>query len=650
MLVLAIGCLNAFGITWGLPNASGDWAIDSIAPFGPLRYAKEMLYGGHWWSKYPPLHFTLLSLVYAPYALYLTLAGGLAPGTLSEYPWGFGDPEVSVTYFTLMARVLSAAMGVGASVVAYRLAVELSGRLAGGFAAIAFACSPLAVYYADAANLDMPYLFWSSLGLLALVRIARGAPLGTYVRLGVFAAAAMATKDQAYGLFLLLPIPLLVLHARARGGGGLRDRRLLAAGAAVVVTYLVAANVVIDFRGWLAHVYYITHDGSRPYQMYPGTLAGVAAFTLHVVGLVLETATPPIVVLAGVGLYALAPHGRRGALLLLAAATSYCLTFLGPILYVFPRFVLPLVLVCAVFAGVGAAALARRAGLLGRVAVAASLAIVFFYGTSMNLGLVWDSRYAAERWLAEHVDVGTLVGVNGESVYLPRLPVGLEGVQVDVTAAGLVFAGAQPEYLVFSDAYYARYLRRAAVRPFMLQLFAGASGYEPVATFHSRHLLATSLIPTMNPRIVVMRRIAALGDPGGDLQLAERLLDGERELVQIGDEVPVRDEPPAQTSRVAEERDAERLVREERQHGIALAELGTEQVERDLRPRDVGHHEIERAGARAQAHRRRQQRRARPLADGGEDARAERLPRFLQAGGAGAHLVEAASWVALGDR
>ncbi len=583
-LVAAIALLNAFGITWGLPNATGDWAIDSIAPLGPLQYAQQMLYGGHWWSKYPPLHFTLLSIVYAPYAAFLA-----ATGALDARAGALADPALSVTLFTLMARVVSAAMGVGTAVVAYRIGVELADRRAGLFAAVLFACSPLTVYYADAANLEMPYLFWSSLALLALVRIARGAPHATYVRLGVFAAAAVATKDQAYGLFLLLPIPLLALHAR-----GFRDRRLLAAAAAAVVTYLVAANVLIDPRGWLAHLYYITHDGSRPYQMYPATLDGFVRLTAHVGGLMLTAATPPMLVLAGLGIYALRPSARRGVRLLLAAAASYFLTFIGPILYVFPRFVLPLVFVVAILAGIGGATLWSRGALAGRLAVAGTLACVVIYGTSMNLGLVWDSRYAAESWLAHHVPAGTLVGVNGEGVYLPRVPAALRTVPVEVGAAGLSYEGRAPDYLIFSDAYYARYLRRSAVRSAFLGVLQGDAGYERVATFHNRHLPATDLIPGMNPRILVMRRGSAGAGTGGDLQLAERGLDAEDEVVEVGNQIPVGDEAPAELPRVAEERHAEGLVREERQHGVALPELGAEQVERDLRPRHVRDDEVER--------------------------------------------------------
>lgn len=558
-LIVGVSLLNVFGITWGLPNAIGDWAIDSIAPLGPLQYAKQMLYDGHWWSKYPPFHFTILSLVYAPYAAYLAATGALdvAGGTLA-------DPALSVTLFTLMARMVSAAMGVGTAVVIYRIGVELAGRLAGVLASVLFVSSPLAVYYADAANLEMPYLFWSSLALLSLVRIARGAPLATYVRLGVFAALAVATKDQAYGVFLLLPIPLLALHARGRGLARLWDRRLGAGALAAVLTYLVAANVLIDFRGWLAHVHYITHEGSQPYQMYPATLAGYLGLTAHVARLVLESATPPVIMLGVLGLFAVRPAARRGTLLLIAAAASYLLTFVGPILYVFPRFVLPVIFVNAIIAGIGGAALWRRAGVVGRSAVAASVAFVFVYGTSMNLGFVWDSRYAAEAWLAQHVPPGALVGVNGEGVYLPRVPATLRTVPIEMTTDGLRFDGTEPEYLVFSDAYYARYLRRATVRPAFLALLGGDRGYARVATFHNRHLLATNLIPTMNPRIVVLRRARDSGRDGlgRGLQLAEGRLDAEDEVVQIGNQVPVGDESPAELAGIAEERDAEGLIRQ----------------------------------------------------------------------------------------
>jgi hypothetical protein len=266
-----------------------------------------------------------------------------------------------------------------------------------------------------------------------------------------------------------------------------------------------------------------------------GVLMGVA-----IVGAALHWTTPPMLVLAVLGWVALRGRARHGAALLVAA-------------------------------------------------------VVALYGTLMNLGLVWDSRYAAESWLAKHVEPGAVVGTNGEGVYLPRVPTTLRTVPADVTADGLRYDGSAPDYLVLSEAYHARYLRRAAVRPVFVGLLQGDGGYERAATFHRRHLPATDLIPGLNPRIVVMRRVGGSGGGSGrDLELPERGLDAEHEVVEVGNEVPVGDEAPAELPGITEERDAESLVREQREHGIALAELGAEQIERNLRSGHVRHHEVER--------------------------------------------------------
>ena len=47
------------------------------------------------------------------------------------------------------------------------------------------------------------------------------------------------------------------------------------------------------------------------------------------------------------------------------------------------------------------------------------------------------------------------------------------------------------------------------------KLFGGHLGYEHVATFHRRGLPATELIPTLNPRIVILRRRRVVAADGG---------------------------------------------------------------------------------------------------------------------------------------
>jgi Dolichyl-phosphate-mannose-protein mannosyltransferase len=526
LVVVVAAALNLIGITWGLPNADNDWAIDSIAPIGPLSYAERMLYGGQWWSKYPPLHFTILALAYAPYVAFLALTGGIEAG-VGHYPYGLGKPEISLPLFVLMARTVSAVMGAGAAAVAYTVASEVARtRVAGLVAGILFAASPLTVYYAHTANLDMPYMFWSSLALLCLVRAARGGGRRTYVLLGAFTAAAIATKDQAYGLFLLMPVPLVWLRLRDRGWRPLRDGRLLAGLAAALVVYLLAANVLIDPRGWLAHVRFITGEGSRPYQMFPRSLAGTAALCRETGHLVLQACGIGTVVLGGAGV----PWGLRrrplAAALLVLAAGSYLLTFLGAIFYVLPRFVLPIVFVLAIFAGIGAAwAWERWPGpprlvLLGLIAYAAGT------GAVMNLGLLRDTRYAAEEWMAYNLPSGTMVGLDGPAAYLPRLPPGVRSVKVEMTSQGPV-ARPRPEFLVLSDAYYRRYLRREPLRAMVERLLAGELDYAPVATFYDAHPRVTGMIPGLSPRIVILRRRHGAGSRG-PARVGVRRRDGAR--------------------------------------------------------------------------------------------------------------------------
>src|SRR3990172_7603254 len=124
----------------------------------------------------------------------------------------------------------------------------------------------------------------------------------------------------------------------------------------------------------------------------------------------------------------------------------------------------------------------------------------------MDVGLLWDSRYVAEEWMAHHLPAGAVVGSEGESTYLPRFPKGVTMVPVRMTTDGPVAEGDAPDYLVLSDAHYRRYLRRAAFRPAMERLLAGELDYQPLAVFQQQRLPVTGLIPTVNPRIVIMQR------------------------------------------------------------------------------------------------------------------------------------------------
>src|SRR5439155_935731 len=311
---------------------------------------------------------------------------------------------VALGRLALLARLVSAVMGTAAAVFAGLTTAELFGRRAGILAAIVFLSSPVTVFYAHTTNVDIPYLCWAMGALWLAVRVARGdSAIRTFVLLGAAAALAIATKDQAYACFALLPLPLLW---RRWQGGRLLDAKPLAALA----------------------------------------------------------------------------------------------TFIVPILYVVPRYVLPMLAAMAPFAGLGLAALwgdaesprasARRA--LVCLVVAAGIA----RGASMDVRLLTDARYLAESWIAANAASG-LVGTDVEPSYLPRLAPTRPVVRIKLEADGLHYPGPDaPDLIVLSSARYAEYFTSSPRpdRALVGALLRGEFCYERAADFRSPTVFGSRLV------------------------------------------------------------------------------------------------------------------------------------------------------------
>ena len=217
VLLLALA-LFAYGISWGLPSPRG-WAGDEILPQA-VRQAVNKGFSGGWHTKYPPFHYVLLALVQTPLR------------------WLRSSHETLM----LAGRWLSVVMALGTVWLIYRTGREIYGRRSAVFAALTTALIPPFVYFAKTANVDGPFLLWVAASFLFYIRIFDRHRLRDYVLFAVCAMLAVGTKDQAYGLYVLSPLPILIsLHRhRAREGatgwlGALLDRRVLAAAGAGVL-------------------------------------------------------------------------------------------------------------------------------------------------------------------------------------------------------------------------------------------------------------------------------------------------------------------------------------------------------------------------------------------------------------------------------
>ena len=123
-----------------------------------------------------------------------------------------------------------------------------------------------------------------------------------------------------------------------------------------------------------------------------------------------------------------------------------------------------------------------------------------------------------------------------------------------------------------------------------------------------------------------------------DIERGDDRIDKERKVRQ---EIPVGVEAPEKTSVVAEEGHAESLIPEERNFGIGLEEPGPEQLERELRARNVRHDQIEGRRTMQELNAQGEQRRRRPVGSLREELRSQSLLALLELPGRIADPIEA---------
>ena len=102
------------------------------------------------------------------------------------------------------------------------------------------------------------------------------------------------------------------------------------------------------------------------------------------------------------------------------------------------------------------------------------------HAAAVDLGLLTDSRYAAEAWFTDHVKPPSSVGAFSKPQYLPRLnDLGFATYSLRMTPE--TFEQPQPEFLVLTSFNYEDFDARQ--RACMNELLTGRLGYNRVAEF-----------------------------------------------------------------------------------------------------------------------------------------------------------------------
>lgn len=528
LLFLLAVLLYLPGIGWGLPYAVtpdriNAWGADESAPLGPAAefYSVFIAPDPIFNPQYPLFHYLVQAILVGPYLAFLWLTGGLtSPSVL--YPFGLKDPISSLRATTLLTRMVSVLMGAGTVVVGYRTAALLwnrtSGIIAGFFVLLLY---PM-FYYARTSNVDVPALFWTSLGFVFFVISSRdGLTTPRAILLGALAALATATKDASYAAFLPLGLVLAASHLRVQRRQGATwwqsGRHLLFAFMSGLLVYLVASGLFFSPARFQQHLEFIT-QGSRAsdsssafYFSTPATLTGYLAILRRVVVYLNDSLGLPMLLAAPVGILFAWRHARSDLALLFAALGILGLVIL-PVRFVLLRFVLVIAYILALYAAYGLATLMqssrRRARQVALAGVLLACGWALLRGGDLTYQMLRDSRYDLARWLQRNAKAAHTVGYYGAPQKLPPLDAAITTLPMpDQLGARAGATAVDPEFVLIIPQFSFEPVHEWALAEETYQaLLRGDTGYERVLVLQTKSLFQKRPIPFVNPPVQVFVR------------------------------------------------------------------------------------------------------------------------------------------------
>ena len=473
-IVAGSAALNIVGLWWGLPH--GVWVGDELVPVNLVRaWAQRFSHG--WYDKYPPLHYYALTLAYLPVIGVEQLVGL--------------QPRLVETLLMLAGRAVSVVMGAATVAATYLAGRRAFGARAGLFAAAMLALVAPFIYYAKAANVDVPYLCWFAISLIFYLRVLEGAPASDYAWWAVTGTLAVCTKDQAYGLYLLMPVAAIYEMWRGNARAGLSrpfwraatDRRLGIAAVAAAAVFVVSHNLIFNASGFAGHFRTIVGPITEGYRGFEPTFQGRLALLDLTVRLVAQSWGGPmfIVAIAGTVLALVTPERRRVAIWLLLPVVSYYVGFINVVLYNYDRFMMPVVLILALFGGYALDRLTSPAApfrMWRMIAVSAVFLYTLLYSATVDALMLRDSRYAVERWLAARAGPDDLVATSSFTTYMPRTT-GINSADVYDSEA---LATLRPRFFVVNADYTLTEPADSPLGQILSRLRSGTGGYRLVFT------------------------------------------------------------------------------------------------------------------------------------------------------------------------
>jgi hypothetical protein len=214
----------------------------------------------------------------------------------------------------------------------------------------------------------------------------------------------------------------LLALARAGGPPAARVRGPALALLAGVAAYLLLWGLPWNASGWQAHHRFLFEQARYP-RDFPATLIGFVGLGGRAARLLPVTLGWPILIGAALAVVLRASFAGLGARA--AAVALYALGFLAAIGYVYPRFLLPVLLLLLPLATRGWSRALDRAGARAPLLVAALVGLAAIGGPLLGVAQLRDTRVLAAEWLRAHAGPGATLECVGNPRFQPRFPPGL---------------------------------------------------------------------------------------------------------------------------------------------------------------------------------------------------------------------------------
>jgi hypothetical protein len=475
---------------WDLPSSFG-WENDGIAPrdfFGGI--ANNILPGRA--HRYPLMHYFILGGCSLPVLLAAVVfasswtASGIKAAILSV---------PSMTAISALAKLLTIGLGCILVLALASITRRGFGKRAARWCGLFLMTCMTFTYYARTSNLDVPSMAWAMLGIERISSYLHTQKRSDMMWSAFFCAAAVATKDPAYGL-LVLPLLLVGLFApwwsRTTDDWITHRATLTRAIVVGVVAYGVLSGAAINPTGFVARIDLLTGANSQDWATYTDDLAGLVTNMSDIASRQWEAFWPaPITGFAWLAvLWAVLGScgvGRTRAaqrllpfLLMLSALALFTLVVRRDD----HRFIMPLCFGLAAYSGAFVAFLYDR--LFSRIpqvaamCLAAALLLACAGNTLRLVATQWsDPRNMVEAYIAA-LPEGAVVETYGLVVYQPRFDLSDDSpyrtqrvdkkplekrnplAPTELQAPYMAFTQRMPDVLVITDSFASRFRRANA--------------------------------------------------------------------------------------------------------------------------------------------------------------------------------------------